>query len=112
MIVLPEPRKLGSVRNLVEATEVPKLSAQAQDRDEKCVFGNAQHLLNDEGSNKAFEMVYVLSSHITVEGKLETDRNEPVKINVFLQKADKLWLMLLDGFGHTVADIPQGYLHG
>jgi transposase len=35
-----------------------------------------------------------------------------LKINVFLQKADKLGLMLLDGFGHTVVDVPQGYLHG
>ena len=112
MIVLPEPRKLGGVWNPVETTEIPKPNAQAQDRDEKRVFGNAQHLLNDEGSNEAFEMVYVLSSHMAVESKLETDRNEPVKINVFLQKADKLWLMLLDGFGHTVVDVPQGYLHG
>ena len=48
----------------------------------------------------------------TIEGKLETDRNKPVKINVFLQKADKLGLMLLDGYGHTVVDVPQGYLHG
>jgi hypothetical protein len=73
---------------------------------------DAQHLLNDEGSNEAFEVVLMLSSHITVEGKLETDRYEPVKINVFLQKADKLRLMLLDGFGHTVVGVPQGYLHG
>ena len=54
----------------------------------------------------------MLSSHVAVEGKLETDRYEPVKINVFLQKADKLRLMLLNGFGHTVVDVPQGYLHG
>ena len=54
----------------------------------------------------------MLSAHVVVEGKLETDRDEPVKINVFLQKADKFRLVLLDGFGHTVVDVPQGYLHG
>ena len=43
---------------------------------------------------------------MAVESKLETGRNKPVKINVFLQKADKLGLMLLDGFGHTVVDVP------
>ena len=54
----------------------------------------------------------MLSAHVAVEGKLETDRNELVKINVFLQKADKLGLMLLDGFGHTVVNVPHGYLRG
>lgn len=68
--------------------------------------------MDDESSYEAFKMVNVLSSHVAVEGKLETDRNKPVKINVFLQKADKLGLMLLNGFGHTVVDVPQGYLHG
>ena len=68
--------------------------------------------MDDESSYEAFKMVNVLSSHVSVEGKLETDRNKPVKINVFLQKADKLGLMLLNGFGHTVVDVPQGYLHG
>jgi len=52
----------------------------------------------DAFAYEAFKVIFVLSSHVAVEGKLETDRNKPVKINVFLQKADKLGLMLLDGF--------------
>jgi len=49
----------------------------------------------------AFEMVNVLSSPVAVEGKLETDRNRPVKINVFRQKADNTLLSLNQRFwGH------------
>ena len=33
-------------------------------------------------------IIYVLSPRVAVDRKLETDRNGPVKINVFLQKAD------------------------
>ena len=54
----------------------------------------------------------MISSHVTVDSKLETDRNVAVKINVFLLKADKFGLMLLDGFGYTAVDVLQAYLHG
>ena len=67
--------------------------------------------MNNKGADSAFEVVFMLSVHVTVEGMPEPDRDKPVEINVFLQKADKSRLVLLDGFRHTVVDVSQGYFH-
>ena len=110
-------QKNGSERHILcDITAMFDIAAEEPDQYEMRILGHIVdawlHLYSLSEPHLRWGAQATDTASARVKGKLETDRNEPVKINVFLQKADKLGLMLLDGFGHTVVDVPQGYLHG
>ena len=66
--VLSETGELRGVGNLVEAAKIPKLSAGFQDGDQQLVSRDSQKLLKGQGTDKAFEMIDMLSAVKPIEG--------------------------------------------
>ena len=67
-VILSEAGELRGIGNLVEAAKIPKLSAGFQDGDQQLVSRDSQKLLKGQGTDKAFEMIDMLSAVKPIEG--------------------------------------------
>ena len=58
-VVFPEPGKLGGVRHLGEAAEIPKFGAALQNRDQQDVRRDPQQGFQNQGADKALQVIDV-----------------------------------------------------
>ncbi|MCQ5146260.1 hypothetical protein NE476_28325 [Enterocloster bolteae] len=84
--VLFEACKQRSVRNLLEAAELPEFPAEVQEKDQQEFGRNGKKLLKDKSSQKAGKGVYGPRNDKGTEKRI---RNERIKVEMLIKKPKK-----------------------